>query len=132
VSTPAEIVTVESFTQAMRDAVAERGESYVYPAGEPGWRNDGGDCVYRTPDGAPACLIGLALHKLDPSLVPGHESTDGAWAVFRGLAVAGRVSAVVAERVGVAADIAQTRQDYGNTWGEALDAYLETTGGSTR
>lgn len=43
------IINRESFTKAMREAVAERGESWTYPslsdAGDSKWRNSFGNCV---------------------------------------------------------------------------------------
>ena len=75
-------ITRENFTAAMRAAVAERGEDWVYPErvselAAPGWRpKRGHECVYVLPDGSPACLIGLALYKIDPALVEGLEGED--------------------------------------------------------
>ena len=116
-------ITRENFTAAMRAAVAERGEDWVYPAkgselAGQGWRSEEYDaCVYVLPDGSPACLIGLALYKIDPALVEGLEGENAS--AFRLL-----------HRLGVedggmcrAARKAQRTQDGGGTWGNALKIY---------
>ena len=115
-------ITRENFTAAMRAAVSERGEDWVYPAegselGEQGWRSEEGTCVYALPDGSPACLIGLALYKIDPALVEGLEGDD-------------TTALRLLQRLGVkdgglywAAQDAQDAQDLGATWGNALKTY---------
>lgn len=115
-------ITRENFTAAMRAAVAERGEDWVYPAegselAEQGWRSEEGTCVYVLPDGSPACLIGLALYKIDPALVEGLEGVNAvALRLLQHLGV---------EDVGLygAAWDAQWAQDLGETWGNALKIY---------
>lgn len=123
-------ITRENFTAAMRAAVAERGEDFVYPAkgselAEQGWRSENGTCVYALPDGSPACLIGLALYKIDPGLLTHVEfQADSASRVM------GRAG-VQDEMVLLAADRAQTMQDVGVSWGDALSEYervLRTAG----
>ena len=123
-------ITRENFTKAMREAVAERGADYVYPvdsveARETGWRNatpgydSMGDasCVYALSDGTPACIIGLALYKIDPELLA-HVSDlyDSAQAAFRILGVTDR-------GLMSAARGAQICQDDGETWGSALEEF---------
>ena len=116
-------ITRENFTAAMRAAVAERGEDWAYPErgselAEQGWRaEEGQECVYVLPDGSPACLIGLALYKIDPALVEGLEGeTVSALLLLHRLGV---------EDVGLcgAAWDAQWAQDLGETWGNALEIY---------
>lgn len=123
-------ITRENFTAAMRAAVAERGEDFVYPAqgselAEQGWRSEQGTCVYDLPDGSPACLIGLALYKIDPGLLAHVElQYDGASEVM------GRAG-VQDEMLLLAANVAQRRQDAGAPWGDALSEYegvLRTAG----
>ena len=122
------IINRESFTKAMREAVAERGESWTYPslsdAGDSKWRNSLGNCVYAFPDGSPACLIGLALYKIDPTIdlvgaenriATEHDDTS-VMALFKELGVEDRV-------LYNAAASAQRRQDRGESWGSALEAY---------
>lgn len=118
-------ITRENFTAAMRAAVAERGEDFVYPErgselAKQGWRSEQGTCVYVLPDGTPACLIGLALYKIDPGLLTHVEFPfDGAGGVM------GRAG-VQDEMLLQAADMAQIEQDYGASWGDALSGYEQT------
>ena len=116
-------ITRENFTAAMRAAVAERGEDWVYPAegselAEQGWRSEEGqECVYVLPDGSPACLIGLALYKIDPALVEGLEGD-----VATALRLFQRLGVEDGRLYGAAQD-AQDAQDSGVTWGNALKIY---------
>jgi len=117
-------ITRENFTAAMRAAVAERGEDWAYPAegselAEQGWRSEEGTCVYVLPDGSPACLIGLALYKIDPGLLTYVEPQSG-----NASRVMGRAG-VQDGMLLLAADMAQHRQDAGAPWGEALSEYEE-------
>ena len=67
-------VTTDQFTEAMRAAVAERGADWVYPRGERGWAN-GIACRYVRSDVIePACIIGLALHRLGVPLDVLHDN----------------------------------------------------------
>lgn len=112
-------ITAENFTAAMREAVAERGEDYVYSDGQPGWEAKDGGCRYALDDGTPACLIGLALYKVDPSLVP----TDDGLNAYQVLYSLGASKDVL-----LAAGNAQEMQDTGKTWGQALVMYESLMG----
>lgn len=115
-------ITRENFTAAMRAAVAERGEDFVYPAegselAKQGWRSGEGTCVYVLPDGTPACLIGLALYKIDPDLLTYVDfPAQSASRVMNRAGVRDRVLLL-------AADTAQNEQDEGASWGESLKEY---------
>lgn len=123
-------ITRENFTAAMRAAVAERGEDWVYPEegselAEQGWRSEEGTCVYVLPDGSPACLIGLALYKIDPGLLTHVELQSDDVSVVMGRA------GVRDRLLLLAADRAQTKQDRDEPWGDALKEYervLRTAG----
>lgn len=110
-------ITEEVFTQAMRDAVAERGDGFIYPKGAPGWARWGSmSCRYvRTDASEPACLIGAALHKCGVSL--------GALVRMEGTAAV-NLDLDLPAKVRNAAQRAQTVQDDGGTWGLALIEYL--------
>lgn len=110
-------ITEERFTQAMRDAVAERGRDWAYPQ-DPEWRRPNGGCRYFLESGEPACLIGTALSKLGVGPDQVREGQD-AWNLLRKLHGTVRVP----KWIDSAAD-AQRAQDRDGTWGEALDAYL--------
>lgn len=117
-------MTDMTFTEAMEAAVAERGEDWTYPEydaenadyGDTNWHYDGGTCRYVTRDEKePACIIGLALTKmgLPPEKI---DMRTGALNLLGTLNVA-----TGAERQ--AARYAQSKQDAGRSWGEALAAY---------
>lgn len=108
-------ITEAEFTAAMEAAVAERGENYVYKAPLDG------DCVYVDQDGNPSCLIGAAIAKIDPSLLPewGDFANDGGAAATFGHVLS-------THRLALAADQAQNTQDGGGTWGDALENYKWT------
>lgn len=132
-------ITPEEFTAAMIAAVQERGAHYTYPAPSSvattnhqsfpvyGTKIDAyhgpmGECKYSTPDGTPACIIGLALHKIDPDLVPSYSNSGPARAVLAGFGLGDEVQA--------AADAAQRTQDTGGSWGMALREYKQVLNGS--
>lgn len=112
-------VTEAEFTEAMRAAVEERGPGYVYPFHNPNYTTPTGACVYQTPSGEPACIIGLALHNLGVEL-PDHYKIMSADVLMRSMADVEFPLPVV-----YAAEYAQARQDAGTTWGEAMNTYLE-------
>lgn len=117
----------ETFIAAMREVVAER-PNYVYPDSEheddDRWYvavnddyhfNDA--CVYSTPNGTPACLIGNAIAKIDLKKVPAYAENDAAGDVLP------RVFPDLSEPVIGAAARAQWMQDRGSTWADALAAF---------
>ncbi len=118
------------FIAAMEAAVEERGADYVYPQ-VTGTIDDAmhkaGMCVYRDSSGNPACLIGLALAKAEiPGTdIPGyHERTRSASELFAEWDTEdgyGALSWFIAE----ASDKAQTEQDNGAAWGDALVAFYD-------
>jgi len=119
--------TQEEFTAAMKAAVEERGRDWHYPDPEvaPEWfaRDGVGACRYRLEDGSPACIVGTALSKL--------QLLDRA-ADFEGKDAAILISALgFDEDTASAASCAQGAQDFGDSWGEALDQYLESIGEKT-
>jgi hypothetical protein len=128
------MITGKQMLQAMEKAVAERGDGWTYP--------DTGNCVYfyepeyydHTPDeegmispmvvefgneAQPACLVGLALSYIDRSiLVDISESGNNG----EGISVlATEQSRVSMDRMAVTISaIAQSAQDGGAPWGDAL------------
>lgn len=74
-------------------------------------------CLYFDHDGNPSCLIGQALAKCG---LTKEDVTEGASA-FKVLAEKG-----IDDVVAAAAEIAQDKQDNGETWGSALEAFNET------
>lgn len=106
--------TEEQFTQAMRDAVAERGADYVYTQVD-----EYIGCQYTEEDGEVGCLIGLALFKLDSETVP-------VWNAMGAMGADVVLGKLVPDAVAFAARRAQSRQDDGLPWGESLETYLTT------
>lgn len=129
-------ITVEEFTAAMEAAVEERGRDYIYPAAVerdmdsdyevgPIYYDDeyhyaDGGCVYQTPDGAPACIIGVVLDKLGLD-VPAYGSMSDARVVLE-------QRTTLSEDILRGAKYAQSAQDTGHSWGRALDRYKEFAG----
>lgn len=128
------------FIDAMDAAVAERGEDWVYPlpARDPdaiagvvadGWHvPNTTTCVYMTDEGDPACLIGLALYKINPDLVPNYDASSSeydmdAFSVLARLSEAGDLK--LSERTMSAAYAAQRLQDDGAPWGQAIAKFDE-------
>jgi len=103
------MTTLEQTLAALEEAVAERGEDYVYDE-----HDDGGHCVY-VKDGRPSCLVGNALVKLGvitvEELVP--FETKSANYVTRALNAPVAVQAALCR--------AQAVQDDGEPWGAALE-----------
>ncbi|MEU7814107.1 hypothetical protein [Pseudonocardia sp. NPDC049154] len=123
--------TDQAFAEAIRAAVAERGEDYVYPRE---WRMGNatsadldrpqarGTCRYARPDGVQggACIIGAALQRVGvhvtdlfelDATAPGAES-----------ALAATVTGLSPRMIG-AASTAQSHQDRELSWGLALEAF---------
>jgi hypothetical protein len=121
-------ITEEEFTAAMRAAVVERGADWVYPRDDPNYviiDRLYPMCKYSTRDGEPACIVGAALAKIDPELVPPFERNGSAVGVLEEIIGARRASRA---RWILAARYAQTVQDSGSTWGNALATYEEWLG----
>jgi hypothetical protein len=121
-------ITPEIAAEALKAAVAKRGEDYVYE------QTESGNCLY-VRDGMPSCLIGQVLFDLGIPLerlkgADGYNSEDGdnegenpdAWQLLDSLESEGLVSFRPA--VQGAFRVAQSRQDCGWPWGYALHAAL--------
>lgn len=112
--------TDRKFIKGMEDAVALRGEHYTYPeisgslVDDDYWHR--GVCVYSTPDGAAACIVGLAigLSGIGERPAYGAPSTEASEVIM---------PMGVGQAVADAADHAQGKQDLGQEWGAVLDAF---------
>lgn len=109
-------ITRASFTAAMEAAVAERGADYVYTY----TKNIFNRCEYTEEDGAPGCIIGLALAKLGYT---GENTRTLAYGCGLGAVQALLRLGVHDERLRAAAELAQRAQDGGEDWGAALATY---------
>lgn len=112
--------TVDDVLAAMREAVKEKGEDYIYPSRH-------GECHYTQPDGVggvqASCLVGDVINRLDPSALRLLRKADRTYAgvpayklIENGYLAEDFWTLAAGE---VAAD-AQRLQDRGRPWGEAL------------
>lgn len=134
--------TPQQFIDALHAAVAERGGDFVYPKDDPDWvvtdtddydpdNKDEPTCQYQTRDGQPACIIGAALWKIDPALVPEYGNTNGVWTVLANVLVGGdfdldedtRELTKEEHRLVRASGAAQQAQDAGKPWSVAMQEF---------
>lgn len=115
-----EELTPEIVTPIIRQIVAEYGEDYVYKAEERAREFPNLGCVYRE-FGEPSCLVG---HVLDRAGVPYDKYWD-----LDGDSASTLLKDSPHEDLRIALDAAQTVQDVGQTWGEALKVYEEKVAG---
>lgn len=144
------IITDEEFVKAFDAAVEERGRDFQYPENWKSEAGQGATCLYNLEDGTPACMFGLAFHKLglapatgvvtdildmtstivdDEDLSRYDDMTgadpEGAEA-WRDRA---DVEFQLSWKVRSAAQAAQIAQDTGNTWGSASDVFYRRLDG---
>lgn len=99
--------------QGIRNAVAARGEDWVYPKdGGPDWVTDSGTCYNLLPNGEPACIIGFIA--VDQGLPTERETSANSDADDWG--VSGPVRTAMVE--------AQGTQDEGYPWGVAMERFF--------
>lgn len=122
-------INAENALTLLAAVVAEKGEEYRYPGA------DDGNCSYTNADGTPSCIVGHVLKKLHVPLdkVRAFEwDEDGS--IRESTAVSGilgewgpyadSVSAKADHNAVIILQAAQSKQDDGSTWGEAL-AYAQ-------
>lgn len=128
------VFSKENVIAALERAVALKGADYVYDAGNAST----GECAYTTPDGKPSCIVGYVIADLQPELLPvfgaaerweSETNEDSGETEFYPADVFAISSAAnyVPEwkpEDGVVSILltAQTRQDAGQSWGDALEA----------
>lgn len=113
------ITDVNHALELLEKAVATRGESYVYRRIT---TRPGGTCWYEH-DGEPSCLIGVTLHLAGYSLEDLKRCDTGSKGkkpLVAGLLY--RELEGLSPKVCFVLGCAQTAQDNGYTWGEALAA----------
>lgn len=106
-------ITVETVLSTMEEVVAEFGEDYVYvEPGDP--EDDSYGCLYAH-EGGPSCLIAHVLTRLDVPLseLAEYEGNSAIYLAEDLLGLSNSVANVL--------QAAQSEQDTGGTWGEALD-----------
>lgn len=112
------MITKTEVLEHLRDVVEGTGEDYVYqpttPDGVPAARHDGGSCWYIR-DGLYSCIAARVLHRLGVSRdeLASQEGKSIRFAIYC-LGVDFDEGAI--EPLAYA----QTAQDHGATWGEAL------------
>jgi hypothetical protein len=106
-------LTLEKAIELVEQAIADRGEDYVYERPE-----DVEECQYVHGD-EPGCIVGYILHAAGVDLGTLHDN-EGIWASFVTNNLA--MQNVLAADYGVACflDSIQGEQDRGKTWGQAL------------
>lgn len=113
-------ITRENFTAAITKAVEARGQDYHYPFEEKLFSEQGPEfgasCQYKREDGSPSCIIGYALHLINPELVPERGEPIAASDLLNRLGV-------VDSYLMKAAEAAQYDQDNGTSWGRALQTF---------
>lgn len=115
-------LTVDALLEYAKNAVAERGEDWVYPDH---MKDETNSCLYATTDWdgtiKPACLVGHIIWQIDPELlvrVHAYSEGTGARTVLRDDLDCHD------SRVLQLAELMQERQDNGEPWGEALRAAI--------
>lgn len=119
--------TNEQINEAIKAALAEKGEDYVYERVGEGAKQG---CYYAV-DGAPSCLVGNVLNRLDPEMfaqVIEYETDTPEYQDTGFEDVAEYLRLPFHEDQVAALKDAQVKQDQGKTWGEAAQKYAEKLG----
>jgi hypothetical protein len=115
-------INLERVVETAKMVVAERGEDYVYEG--PGDVRGNGMCRYVYRD-QPSCLVGHVLYRLGVPLET-LKSADGvSFAATDVCSDLLRGSAFDDGEIGDFLDAVQSRQDIGETWGNALQHGLD-------
>lgn len=116
-------ITEQETEKLLANAVADRGEDFVYPEE---WKY-GADCQYFLPDGKPACIVGHVLDQL--GLTQTNISSVGVYGqLFPAVQINEHLAHTGIAFTKDAVDLlvfVQNRQDRGVPWGDAVDTSLE-------
>jgi hypothetical protein len=128
--------TTDAVTEALHKIVAEKGEDYIYPNGI-----SGRTCFYAQ-GGAPSCIVGHVIAALEPEAfreIAAAERVAGSFGAIEavnGFEYGDEIDNYSStphltsdETLEQALSAAQTAQDGGMTWGEAMNAYDRIVGG---
>lgn len=131
------VFTKTAVLQTLEEIVAETGPDFVYQ-----WRNDGGigsSCTYADSEGEPSCIVGRVIAKLDPELfkavAEAEERKGSSWSVSAfpddefGTKVCGVPTLPASDEVRRILRAAQSTQDGGRPYGEALENAKTTAEG---
>lgn len=111
-----EVKSAQAALNLLRAAVEVRGEDYVYAP--LALKEGGGVCRYVDNDGCPSCIVGLAL-ALAGADIEDLKELDNRWVGVLSAEYLHEIAPISSE----ASDIfsaAQSAQDLGKTWGQAL------------
>ncbi len=114
-------MTRDQAFDALRDAVNERGRSFVY--------NTINGCMNVNSKGEPDCLVGLALWRFgEQNDLPENFMLNYRYGTIIGVANRLREDGVlsIGKSALVVLKVAQRFQDEGKSWGEAFDAAVIT------
>lgn len=120
--------TNEQINAALKKALEDRGEDYVYPDDE---KHNGG-CMYATENGTPSCIVGYVLNELDPEKF----AEVARWERDEDTADTAVGDAYLAVGLDLhrdqvdALEAAQVKQDQGLPWGRAAVEYMRHLGES--
>ena len=122
-------ITKQSLIEGLEAIVAEYGADYVYPAKERRGRSEDRECFY-VHEGQPDCIVGKFLHSVGVPLERLQEADDSADASAMTLLTELAWANVINADLGVrqALSVAQRWQDWGYTWGDALQRAKELLG----
>lgn len=107
-------LTEEIVTPIIRELVSEFGADYVYKK-EEREINEGVTCSYQE-NGKPSCIVGHVLDRAGVEYDPEWEGRD-CWRILERGGAPGNLASALS--------YAQSQQDSGKTWGEALKVYEE-------
>lgn len=110
--------TEEEVTKVFEDVVLEFGANYKYPTQEenPEYWSDTKSCIYVTDGGEVACIVGQIYHRLGATT---QQLQGNRGAIDKGH----ELGFVFPDNVQWGLSFAQSAQDSGETWGQALDEY---------
>lgn len=120
--------TKDDVLKTLKEVVKGK-EDYIYKRPERRAKHGGNACFYTTPEGAPSCIVGYVIARLDPELlqeIKGYEDRNRQSFPFSPYTKVARnplnkVKAEFEPDAIILLQRAQTEQDAGNTWGEALE-----------
>jgi hypothetical protein len=115
-----DLINYDMALAALHKAVKDRGVNFKYPDD---WRAPDvgmgyGGCMYSNEAGEPLCIVGYALHSIDPDLMPDEYDTSSASAVLDMLA--DKIKPDEHRAIEALYRAAQMEQDCGATWGDAV------------
>lgn len=124
-----EMITVEKAREALVKVIEANGFDYIYAAPE----DMDGNCMYNV-DGKPSCLVGHAIHNIDPELFDDLSTEEANRILPAGTHESAGKSTSIRSMDNINIDYtarqalqaAQSAQDAGDSWGVALNYFDRT------